>query len=392
MKKILLTMAMALITALAFAQTKDEHGIIIAPPADAKYEIYTRVDGMMFYPAEDGVYEFEQEGTIEVAFCPDGTVYIKDIICDGGTEAWVKGTVNEEQICVIEQGQPVYWDDEYQTTCSLYRGYYSEAGGEEADPFIIDVTKPIEIGFYIVDGYRYYTLLDTDEDHYIGYFWDDDKSWSGYGDYGTVITNDPNAGGGNVAQADVKIEGNTVTAVNPLVTPNGESVTKVMADLGLANEAELTEYEFTDGWTIAFDQEEGQNPPKYYTSGAAARIYRDNSIYIVAAKPIASVVITCTGSDRCGNTDAEAMFSENEFLYINSTSLAEEGKGGVQLRIVSITINYGTVEGDGISNIISETSTPTAFYDMSGRRTNGIQKGMNIVKLSNGKTIKVMQK
>ena len=75
------------------------------------------------------------------------------------------------------------------------------------------------------------------------------------------------------------------------------------------------------------------------------------------------------------------------------------------LRVVAVLIDYndGTVvnaaktlrmgEATGIKGLdADEDSTPDAIYDLSGRRLNSLQQGLNIVKTANGRTSKIIVK
>lgn len=58
----------------------------------------------------------------------------------------------------------------------------------------------------------------------------------------------------------------------------------------------------------------------------------------------------------------------------------------------TVTVHFVYADPTGINDISSDAhATPTAFYTADGKRLPAMQKGLNIVRLSNGKTVKVMK-
>ena len=153
-------------------------------------------------------------------------------------------------------------------------------------------------------------------------------------------------------------------------------ITQVMADLGLANATDLGSYTMADGTAITFKQNTGTTPPRYYTSGAAARMYAKNSLEIAAEKNIEKVVLTIV-SDYAGNDELYAETAEGEkatvakegttiaITNINSKSLNivndySDTKSGTQLRIVSLTV-YTEAEPIALELEGLEAGTPYFF-------------------------------
>jgi hypothetical protein len=128
-----------------------------------------------------------------------------------------------------------------------------------------------------------------------------------------------------------------------------------MQALGLENAAELGTQTFSDGTTITFAAEENENAPKYYTSGAAARVYAKNSLTIKASKKITKVVLNCV-SKYIGNeqiygeadgkrvtvkqADPTVTFSDFSSQTIKIVNDYTEAKAGTQLRIVSFELTF----------------------------------------------------
>ena len=139
-------------------------------------------------------------------------------------------------------------------------------------------------------------------------------------------------------------------------TVDGKTITAAFSEWGLDNEADLNTLTLSDGTSITFAQNDGRNAPKYYTSGATARMYALNSVTIAASKNITKVVFTCEADSRTGN---ETLYAEagnsratvaKDGAVLTFTDIANKSlkvvndhtsnSGGTQLRIVSIEITY----------------------------------------------------
>ena len=159
-------------------EATDDNGIITSP-AEGESKFYAR-SGMAYFVSGYSVSYEEQSGYAEVVECEDGTVYIKDIISHYNTGAWVKGT-KEGNTITFAKAQPVNYSDSYGATLSVYWGSVTEDG---------NVVKGSDDITFQVDG-DVITLVGSTETNMITVFWDDDDSWSGYGDWETVLTYDP---------------------------------------------------------------------------------------------------------------------------------------------------------------------------------------------------------
>ena len=155
--------------------TTDANGIIT--DVDGEVKVYTR-SGIAYFLQSQQVYYDNQSGNVMIVEDEDGTVYVKDIISRYNTGAWVKGTKNGNTIS-IPVGQPVNYNSNYDATLSVYWATYDSENGfaKSADAEIL----------FTVDG-DVITLQGSNEDKFIGVFWDDDDSFTGYGDYETVWT------------------------------------------------------------------------------------------------------------------------------------------------------------------------------------------------------------
>ncbi|MCH5177258.1 MAG: choice-of-anchor J domain-containing protein [Prevotellaceae bacterium] len=160
------------------AATTDSHGIITAPDA-GEHKYYTR-EGYAYYASGQSVYLAAQSGTVEIVETADGTVYIKDIISHYSAGSWVKGTKSGNTI-TIPAGQPVAWNTTYGATLSVNWGDYDEEDGF-GDKLPGDIV-------FTIDG-DVISLVGSNEDHFVGVYWDDDDTFSGNADYETVWTLD----------------------------------------------------------------------------------------------------------------------------------------------------------------------------------------------------------
>ena len=169
----------------AEGEVVDEHGIITTPAA-GESKTYTR-SGQGFYLSGQSVYIGEQSGSVEIVECSDGTVYIKDIVSYITAGAWVKGT-KEGNTITIPTNQPIYYDGtSYFTTWSIRWGVIDTEGNVSYDDSHADAfTFTIDGNTISLEGTSNYT--EGVQSYFLGVFWDDDNSWTGYGDNETVWT------------------------------------------------------------------------------------------------------------------------------------------------------------------------------------------------------------
>ena len=60
--------------------------------------------------------------------------------------------------------------------------------------------------------------------------------------------------------------------------------------------------------------------------------------------------------------------------------------------LLNVTFKGTAVETTGINTVnTADNSTITEIYTLGGARVNSLQKGINIVRLANGKTVKVIK-
>lgn len=152
----------------------------------------------------------------------------------------------------------------------------------------------------------------------------------------------PDTGNGKITFAD---DHRTLTLENSNATA-GESMSFDFTAQNYENQTDMTTIKLSDGTTITFDANGEKNGSKYYTSGTAVRVYKNNKIIIKGTKEIAKIIFHCNApytkngeTVNCdGNETATINFSGKTATYTNV--FTGTTGGGVQLRFSSIEIVY----------------------------------------------------
>ena len=153
----------------------------------------------------------------------------------------------------------------------------------------------------------------------------------------------PDTGNGKITFAD---DHRTLTLENSNATA-GESVSFDFTAQNYENQTDMTTIKLSDGTTITFDANGEKNGSKYYTSGTAVRVYKNNKIIVNGTKEIAKIIFHCNApytnnkgeTVNCdGNETATINFSGKTATYTNV--FTGTTGGGVQLRFSSIEIVY----------------------------------------------------
>lgn len=152
----------------------------------------------------------------------------------------------------------------------------------------------------------------------------------------------PDTGNGKITFAD---DHRTLTLENSKATA-GESVSFDFTAQNYENQTDMTTIKLSDGTTITFDANGEINGSKYYTSGTAVRVYKNNKIIVKGTKEIAKIIFHCNAPYKkngetvnCdGNETATINFSGKTATYTNV--FTGTTGGGVQLRFSSIKIVY----------------------------------------------------
>lgn len=169
--------------------TTDEHGII-TDVAGVEPKMYQRAaTGTAYYASGQLINIANQSGMVTIV--EDGAnVYIKNPITRYTTGAWVKGTKSGNVITVPTR-QPLSYNSNYGATISLRWGatiaatLKFQAADDNAEAF----TFTVDGNVLTLEGTTAYS--ETADTYFMGAFWDDDNSNTGYGDAETVLTYDP---------------------------------------------------------------------------------------------------------------------------------------------------------------------------------------------------------
>ena len=165
----------------------NEFGLIMAPAAGEE-RIYMRSGECLIYnyTSEECVPSV-QTGGLTLVECPDGTVYMKQpVSCYGlsyAGDSWIKGK-REGSNLVFPGSQKVNYTSAFgmNASMSVCHGKFSAKADKQ---YIAD--RSASIVFSETDDGHQLFLEGTDQQHIVGVFWDDDNSFTGYGDYNTEL-------------------------------------------------------------------------------------------------------------------------------------------------------------------------------------------------------------
>ena len=110
---------------------------------------------------------------------------------------------------------------------------------------------------------------------------------------------------------------------------------------------------------------------------------------------VADAAITITEGDIEGVDWSLGQTLAQKGLKANISGEIENGKLNVKIEIpaVFVTVMFGENYTSGINEVITTTENGVeAIYDLSGRKLNEMQKGINIVRKADGTTVKVLKK
>lgn len=165
----------------------NEFGLIMAPAAGEE-RTYERAGNCLVYNyMQEVCVPSVQSGGLTLVECADGTVYMKQpVSCYGlsyAGDSWIKGKREGRQL-VFPASQKVNYTSAFgmDASMSVCRGNYNAKADKQFDP---DRETPIVFS-ETDDGHQLF-LEGTDDQHIVGVFWDDDNSFTGYGDYETEL-------------------------------------------------------------------------------------------------------------------------------------------------------------------------------------------------------------
>ena len=113
------------------------------------------------------------------------------------------------------------------------------------------------------------------------------------------------------------------------------------ADLGYENSAEVTIVTM-DNCTLTFDKGTGTTTPKYYTSGAAVRCYKNNTLTITSDNAITGIAVTTVSGYDGVIKASEGEYSDGTWSgSTTSVTLTNAPEDNAQWRIVTIEVTTG---------------------------------------------------
>lgn len=168
--------------------TTDANGIITNVEG-GETRIYQRdPEADATYISNNSAYIASQSGNVEVVV--DGNnYYFKNIITRYTTGAWVKG-VKEGSTITIAPAQLLSYNATYNAGIGLRWALISAEGSVSADDaYAENITFSVNDDVLTLEGSTNWEQ--GSEVHFIAGIWMDDDSFSGYGDFQTVLTYDP---------------------------------------------------------------------------------------------------------------------------------------------------------------------------------------------------------
>ncbi|MCF0218865.1 MAG: hypothetical protein HUK14_03710 [Muribaculaceae bacterium] len=176
------------------------YGTVIETPPEGTAKYYTR-SGYSFFPAY-GYREYEaQKGHITIVYCDNNEVYIQDPVMNFKQGTWVKGIKDGNTITVATR-QALAYAPGTTITASLRWATVNEQGE------MLPKDRTSDHFTFTIDGDKI-SLEGTSVDLAMCVIWDDNDEGTGYGDFSTVWTHDPEF---------------VPTSTDPIVPPKGMEV------------------------------------------------------------------------------------------------------------------------------------------------------------------------
>ena len=135
--------------------------------------------------------------------------------------------------------------------------------------------------------------------------------------------------------------GSTPGGDTPGGVVEGNSITLTLSSLNMKNGEALSTVTLSDGTTLTFDGGGVSNIPKYYTTGAAARVYPKNSIKVTSTKKITAIELTCVTNNGTMSNASGDISATSGTVSINDALLNVKG---IDNTTVTLT-NTSTISG-----------------------------------------------
>lgn len=201
----------------------------------------------------------------------------------------------------------------------------------------------------------------------------------------------------NYATASSTINGRTITSDNAKST---EGASKNAADY---NKDFFAGIGYAYGTTAATPWKGEKGMPVLYFENNPMALQFDAASAMITEGESGNLVITVYGTDasEISVTSSDAAVAEVEIIgeEENCITVKVTGKkiGNAILTAtagnITATCNITVVDkSTGIENVVTGNTAVEGIYNINGMRLNSLQKGLNIIKMSNGTTKKVMVK
>ncbi|MBQ9645912.1 MAG: hypothetical protein IJV24_06115 [Prevotella sp.] len=162
---------------LSMRKAAEDYPVITEQP-EGELKTYSR-EGDKFYVSGQSAYKGTQSGTMSIVFADNNEVYLHNIVVGYDRNTWVKGALSEDGATItVPLFQNIYYSAQYDAPVVIAMGTV------DSEVIMNKVTQ--EVTYTVADGTI--TLNGTDETCILTAFWGDDESWTGYGEWNTVLT------------------------------------------------------------------------------------------------------------------------------------------------------------------------------------------------------------
>ena len=169
---------------------------VISEQPEGEIRVYNRSGGCSYVETGDdgkksAVGDSQEGTTATLCFAADNqTVYIKDPVCTDKNGSWIKGTISGNTITFPTKQYVYYGSGTYSNGTTWEAGWQVGICTFNAQGGLVVTNDPI---VYTIDGTTI-KLTSTSEynnnwgERVLAEFWSDDLSWTGYSEWGTVLT------------------------------------------------------------------------------------------------------------------------------------------------------------------------------------------------------------
>lgn len=169
--------------------TKDANGVITSVEGGVEKTYIRANTGTAYFLNSNSQMSFTTQSGVVTVIEDGDKVYIKDPITHYTRNSWVEGTKTNNMV-VIPAGQPLVYAAQYDATVSLRYGVITSEGAiQPADDYAENFVFSVDGDTWTLENTTGYGNA-TGDAYFMGAFWDDDNSSTGYGDAETVLNYD----------------------------------------------------------------------------------------------------------------------------------------------------------------------------------------------------------